>query len=248
VVRATERVRQEVLAETGVDFGRYRTDELAARLDVWGLGGRVALDLVVAMAAGVGVAATIVIAAALLGVDDSVSWLVALGATAIGSGVLALVASARFVRRAADEVDTVFHLARRIAEEASEDLEKVAGSLDSVVRGLVIVSAVPLVANVASRRFLVLAPVVRRSVELVAGRALDRSLPALPLSSAHPGPMVQNLASRLTAGRQVASVGVGKAARWAVLPFRVWGVAVGTGGAVVLAIVVVVDVMARASA
>jgi hypothetical protein len=247
-VRATERVRQEVLAETGVDFGRYRTDELAARLDVWGLGGRVALDLAIAMAAGVGVAALIVIVAALVGVDDTASWLVAVAATAVGSGALALVASARFIRRVAGEVDTVFDLAGRIAEEVADDLEKVAGSLDSVVRGLVIVSAVPLVANVASRRFLVLAPVVRRAVELVAGRALDRSLPALPLATAHPGPMVVQVASRLTAGRQTAGARVGTAARWAVLPFRVWGVAVGTAGAALLVVVLIVDAIARASA
>jgi hypothetical protein len=59
--------------------------------------------------------------------------------------------------------------------------------------------------------------------------------------------MVQNLASRLTAGQQVASVGVGKAARWAVLPFRVWGVVVGTGGAGLLAIVAVIEVASRVS-
>jgi hypothetical protein len=185
-----------------------------------------------------------VIVTALAGVDDSVSWLVAVGATAVGSGVLALVASARFIRRVSGEVDTVFDLARRIADEVADDLEAVAGSLDSVVRGLVIVSAVPLVADVASRRFLVLAPVVRRSVELVAGRALDRSLPALPLSTAHPGPMVQQIASRLTAGRQTARSGVGKAARWAVLPFRVWGMAVGTAGTVLLVVVVIIDAIA----
>jgi hypothetical protein len=233
-----------VLAETGVDFGRYRTDELAARLDVWGLGGRVALDLAIAMGAGFGVAALIVIVTALAGVDDSVSWLVAVGATAVGSGVLALVASTRFIRRVSGEVDTVFDLARRIADEVAGDLEAVAGSLDSVVRGLVIVTAVPLVADVASRRFLVLAPVVRRSVELVAGKALDRSLPALPLSTAHPGPTVQQIASRLTAGRQTARSGVGKAARWAVLPFRVWGIAVGTAGTVLLVVVVIIDAIA----
>jgi hypothetical protein len=238
-MRVTERVRQEVLAETGVDFGRYRTAELAARLDVWNLGGRVAGDLLISMAAGLVSGTLVMLAVTALGADGVTRWLAAVGSTAFGAGVLALTGSHRLVRRVTGEVDTVFELAGDIADEAAVDLERVVGSLDAVVRGLVIVSAVPLVARVASRRFLVLAPVVRRVVEVGAGRAMDRALPAIPIGPTAPGPMVQRIAERLASGQQGATRRVGAAARWVALPFRVWGVAVGSVGVVLVAIALV---------
>lgn len=233
---AIERVRREVLADTGVDFGRYRTVELASRLDVWGLGARVGSDLAVSTGAGAAVAVVIVAVSSLTGWGAGVSWLVAVGATAVGAGVTALVGASRLARRASREVDTVFDLAAGIADQVSSDLETVAGSLDSVVRGLVIVAAVPLAARVASKRFLVLAPVVRHAVELVAGRVLDRTLPSMPVTARNPGPVLAQISQRMSAGRSGATRRIGTAARWGVLPFRIWGVAVGTLGAAVLAV------------
>jgi hypothetical protein len=237
-VKVTEKARREVLAETGIDFGRYRSAELTSRLDLWGLGGRVGLDILISAMAGIAVAVAVAFLVGLAELGEASSWMAAVGATAIGSGVATLIWAARFERRAVIEVETVFRLAGEIAHEAASDLEAVAGSLDPVVRGLVVVSAVPMVADVAGRRFLLLAPVVRRVVETVGGRVLDRALPVLPISNRHPGPLAHQIADRLTSSQEGTVRRVGRAAHWGVLPFRWWGVvAAGVGaGTVVLAL------------
>lgn len=237
-MKVIEKARREVLVETGIDFGRYRSAELTSRLDLWGLGGRVGLDILISVIAGTTLALAVAFLAGLAELGEGSSWMAAVGATAIGSGVATLVWAARFKRRAVIEVDTVFRLAGEIAHEAASDLESVGGSLDPVVRGLVVVSAVPMVADVAARRFLLLAPVVRRVVETVGGRVLDRALPVLPISNRHPGPLVHQIAERLTASQEGTVRRVGRAAHWGVLPFRWWGVVVASFGAgtVVLAV------------
>jgi hypothetical protein len=147
-----------------------------------------------------------------------------------GLGVAMLVGGVLIRRRLPDEVDEVFRVAGAVASDASDQLEQVTGSAEQLVRGVVMVSAIPAVTAVVSRRFLVFAPVVRSFLEGVLSRLVDRGLPAVMATMPDATPRIRQITAGMAAGRDRVIGRVGVLGRWVTAPLRIGGLMLALSG------------------
>lgn len=224
-----ERVRRQLMAETGMDFGRLGP---AARRVVSEdrAGGGLIAAVAWGLLTGLATALVLVLITAVLGVTGLAAIVGLVGAVVAGVGVAAAMSGLLVRRRLPDEVDEVFRVAGRVASDASEQLEQVAGSAEQLVRGVVVVSAIPAVTAVVSKRFLVLAPMVRVLVEGLLSRLVDRGLPSVMATMPDATPRIREIATGVAASRDRVIGRVGTLGRWATAPFRVGGTALFLAG------------------
>lgn len=224
-MRSAERVRRQLLAETGMDFGRFRPSPTALMTTSGAdVGIRLTRDVLVSLLTGLGLAIVVGLVSAWMGVSGVSAFASMLAASLLGLGLAAWMMSGRLFRRIPEEVDAVFQVAADLARDASGQIEKLAGSAEQIVRGLVMVSALPAVATAVSRRFLVLAPVVRPLVEGLLARIVDRGMPTVTATMPDAVPRVREIATGVVASRDRV---IGRAmllVRWGLFPLRVAGV------------------------
>lgn len=232
LMRLRERLRRQLLSETGLDFGRLRPSIGSVMSADGDAGGRLVRDLLAAMTAGLGTAIVLVAISAVMGLSGAAAFFAIFGGVVVGLGIAMVVAGVLLRRRIPEEVEAVFRVAGQVANDASSQLQTLSGSAEQIVRGLVMVSAVPAVATALSRRFLVLAPVVRALLDGMLTRIVDRGLPAVIATMPDATPRMGQIVSGVATSRDRV---VGRAttlARWGTMPLRVLGVALaimGTG-------------------
>jgi len=235
-MKVPERVRRQLMFETGMDFGRFgqsarrfATEDRAGR----GLIAGVAWGLVGGLAAGT----TVVLVSALAGMSGVGAFVAIVAAVIVGLGTAMLIGGVLVQRRLPDQVDEVFRVAGEVAEDASDQLVHVAGSAEQLVRGVVVVSAIPAVTAAISRRFLILAPVVRVVVEGLLARLVDRGLPSVMATMPDAAPRIREVATVVVASRDRVIGRVGTLGRWVTAPFRVGGLVIALFGAALASIV-----------
>lgn len=205
-----------------MDFGRLAP---SARQAVAGdrAGGGLIAGVAWGMLAGLGTAIVMMLITAMTGSSGLAAFIAIMSSVVAGLG-MALLASAILVqRRLPEEIDEVFRVAEQVASEASEQLEQAAGSAEQLVRGVVLVSAIPAVSTVVARRFLVVAPLVRALVEGLLLRLVDRGMPAVMATMPDATPKVREIATGMIASRDRVIGRVGTLARWATAPFQIVG-------------------------
>ncbi len=230
-MRLRERLRRQLLSNTGLDFGRLRPSIGGVLASDGDAGGRLVRDLLVAMTAGLGMAIVIGAISAVMGLSGAVAFFAVLGGVVGGLGVAMVVAGVLLRRRIPEEVETIFSVAGQVANDASSQLQTLSSSAEQIVRGLVLVSAIPAVTTALSRRFLILAPVVRALLDGMLTRIVDRGLPAVFATMPDTSPRMDQIIDGVATSRDRV---VGRAttlARWGTMPLRVLGVATATMGA-----------------
>lgn len=241
----SQRVRAELRAETGVDFNRYRDDDLMDAVSGWsGVLGLVGDGL---MALGVGVVVILVTGSVGLVVTSAPEARIGMIVASVvaGTGVGVIVFSVRARGRLPAEADKVFALTSAMADRVAVD---VAGGRLSVTaaqaaRGLAIVAAVPALTRVAQRRFPLIGTLMAPLVGSILARGLARVWPDSRDGDALVG--LEGTARRLDqaigSARSAVVPKLATAVRWVTLPLIV-------GGCVLLTIAFLVGVLSVISA
>jgi len=198
-------------------------------------GGKGRPDLISSLGIGLGTATVIMLAGFLTGLEGIPALVASIGAAWLGLGVAAWVMARRLAKRIPEHVGASLQLAGSVASQSAGELDRLGASAEQLVRGLVMVGAVPVVAAAVSRRFVLLRGVARPLVEGVVARVVDRLVPVIvaPVDGLAPrvGAVIERLSKRTgEVDRKVTSL-----TRWGVLPLRVAGVvAAGAGSLMVL--------------
>jgi hypothetical protein len=230
----SERIRAQVRTETGIDFAKYRRQADRIVVSDPDLGGRLLRDAVLISAAGLGVVVLVVGLVVATDVSGVAAFLAVLGSLIAGLGVAALVAAGRARIRIPTEIDAAFGIASRVADEASDELTAVSASAEHIVRGLVIVSAIPALAAILTRRLVLVGVVARPFIERMLTRVADRGIPAVIATMPDAAPRVQTIATSVAVSRDRVVGRARRLSRWVTVPLTVVG-----GTAAALGVVVV---------
>ena len=176
---ASEKVRAELVTETGVDFRRYADDDLIDAVSGWsGIVG-FAKDFGISLAAA---AAVVLVAIAMAVVSDLEAEArvgVIVGGVVAGVGVMAIIFGLRARKRAPSEAAKVFELTSTMVDRVAEDVAtgRITVTPGQAARGLAIVAAAPALTRVAQRRFPLIGTLAAPAVGALLTRVLVRVWP-----------------------------------------------------------------------
>lgn len=237
----SERVRGELLAETGVDFRRYADDDLIDAVTGWSGIVALATEFGISLALGASVALVAIVLAVVIDLDFESRVGIVVGGLIAALGVLVAMFARRGRRRASDEAAKVFDLTEAMVDRVAVDVAsgRINVTPAQAAKGLTIVAAAPALTRVAQRRFPLVGTLAAPAVGVLLTRTIARLWPTtdgdgIPLAG------LEGTARRLNeavgSARRVVLPKLAAAIRWATFPLSVTGYLLVLIGAAVVVI------------